>query len=298
MSSQRGVKERSRHSAGDDVRGRLLAGLPVEERRLHLAGVSTSVLEGGDGPPVVLLHGPGGHAAQWMRVIPALVSTHRVIVPDLPGQGASGVADGDLDGDRVLAWLGELIERSCASPPAVVGHVVGGAIAARFASDRGDRLGRLVLVDTLGLGPFEPVADFGRALKDFIAEPTERTHDLLWRHCVTDLDRLRQRMGERWEPFRAYNVERAGTASVQTALSILMQQFGGPPIAPEALARIVVPTTLIWGRHDLATRLEVAESASARYGWPLHVIEDCGDGPHLEEPEAFLRALRAGLGEA
>jgi pimeloyl-ACP methyl ester carboxylesterase len=298
MSSQRGVKECSRHSAGDDVRGRLLAGLPVEERRLHLAGVSTSVLEGGDGPPVVLLHGPGGHAAQWMRVIPALVSTHRVIVPDLPGQGASGVADGDLDADRVLAWLGELIERSCASPPAVVGHVVGGAIAARFASDRGDRLGRLVLVDTLGLGPFEPVADFGRALKDFIAEPTERTHDLLWRHCVTDLDRLRQRMGERWEPFRAYNVERAGTASVQTALSILMQQFGGPPIALEALARIVVPTALIWGRHDLATRLEVAESASARYGWPLHVIEDCGDGPHLEEPEAFLRALRAGLGEA
>jgi len=233
-----------------------------------------------------------------MRVIPALVSTHRVIVPDLPGQGASGVADGDLDADRVLAWLGELIERSCASPPAVVGHVVGGAIAARFASDRGDRLGRLVLVDTLGLGPFEPVADFGRALKDFIAEPTERTHDLLWRHCVTDLDRLRQRMGERWEPFRAYNVERAGTASVQTALSILMQQFGGPPIALEALARIVVPTALIWGRHDLATRLEVAESASARYGWPLHVIEDCGDRPHLEEPEAFLRALRAGLGEA
>ena len=47
-----------------DARERLLAGLPVTERRLQLAGVSTAVLEGGDGPPVVLLHGPGEFAAR------------------------------------------------------------------------------------------------------------------------------------------------------------------------------------------------------------------------------------------
>ena len=61
--------------------------MPVTERRLQLAGVSTAVLEGGDGPPVVLLHGPGEYAAHWMRVIPDLVTTHRVVAPDLPGHG-------------------------------------------------------------------------------------------------------------------------------------------------------------------------------------------------------------------
>ena len=56
--------------------------------------------------------------------------------------------------------------------------------------------------------------------------------------------------------------------------------------------RITVPTTLIWGRHDLATQLAIAESASTRYGWPLHVIENAADDPPIEQPEAFLRALR------
>ena len=78
---------------------------PVEERRLELAGVSTAVLEGGDGPPLVLLHGPGASAAHWLRVLPDLVATHRVIAPDLPGLGASEVGGGPLDAERVLAWL-------------------------------------------------------------------------------------------------------------------------------------------------------------------------------------------------
>ncbi|MBA4115199.1 MAG: alpha/beta hydrolase, partial [Rubrobacter sp.] len=263
MNRQLDVEERNRPPAGD-ARERLLAEIPVMERRLQLAGVSTAVLEGGDGPPVVLLHGPGGNAAHWMRAIPDLVTTHRVVAPDLPGQGASEVADGPLDADRVFAWLGELIEHTCPSPPALVGYALGGAIAARFTGGQGDRLGRLVLVDALGLGRCEPAPGFGLALNDFLAQPTERTHDGLWRHCALDLDGLRQRMGERWEPFKAYNLDRARTPSVKAALGILMEQFGGPAIPSADLARIVVPTTLIWGRHDLATRLSIAEAASAR----------------------------------
>src|SRR5688572_29952364 len=110
-----------------DAREQLLAGLPVTERRILLAGVSTGVLEGGDGPPVVLLHGPAGNAAHWMRVIPGLAGTRRVIVPDLPGHGASVVDDaGALDAERVGAWLGELIEGLCPSPPVLVGYALGG----------------------------------------------------------------------------------------------------------------------------------------------------------------------------
>src|SRR5919197_5155852 len=82
-----------------NARERLLAGLPVAERRLELAGISTAVLEGGAGRPVVLLHGPGEYGAKWMRVIPDLVTTHRVIAPDLPGHGASEVPGERLDAD-------------------------------------------------------------------------------------------------------------------------------------------------------------------------------------------------------
>ena len=286
------LERRSSPPSGDQARERLLVGLPVTERRLQLAGVSTAVLEGGDGPPIVLLHGPSGYAAHWLGVLPGLVASHRVIAPDLPGHGASEVADGPLDTERVLQWLGDLIERACISPPVLIGQTLGGAIAARFAINRGDRLSRLVLVDTFGLSEFRPVPEFGLALREFLAQPTARTHQDLWRYCAFDLDALRQRMGERWEPFEAYNLERARTPSVQTALAALMEQLGGPAIPPADLARIAVPTILIWGRHDLATPLSVAEAASTRYGWPLHVIENCNDDPPVEQPEALLRALR------
>ena len=54
---------------GETARDRLLAGVPVTPRRLEPAGVPTFVLEGGAGPPVVLLHGPAGNAAHWARVL-------------------------------------------------------------------------------------------------------------------------------------------------------------------------------------------------------------------------------------
>ena len=278
-----------------ELRARLLADLPVEERRIELAGVSTAVLEGGDGPPLVLLHDPAEYAAKWRWVIPDLVTSYRVVAPDLPGHGTSEVTDGSLTAERVLSWLDELIEHTCSEPPALVGLILGGGIAARFASSRGSRISRLVLVDSLGLAPLQPAPEFGLALEAYLGDPSEETHDELWRHCAFDLDRLRERMGETWEPFAAYNLDRARSPSVQAALHALMQEFAFQAIPAEDLAGIAVPTTLIWGRHDLATPLHVAEAVGARYGWPLHVIEDTADDPVVERPEAFVQALRAFL---
>ena len=102
-------------------------------------------------------------------------------------------------------------------------------------------------------------------------------------------------MGESWEWLKAYNLDRAGIVSSQPTQRSLMELFGMLAVPPMDLARIRVPTTLIWGRHDLATQLAIAEAASARYGWPLQVIENAGDDPPIEQPEAFLKALRQAL---
>lgn len=273
----------------------LVAEMPVAERQLELAGISTGVLEGGAGPPVVLLHGPGEYAAKWMRVIPHLAETHRVVAPDLPGHGRSTVGDDPLDRERIVAWTGELIDETCPSPPAMVGLILGGAIAARFAVDHSDRLSQLVLVDSLGLVPFDPHPEFGRALNEFLEDPNQQTHQSLWQQCAFDLDALKSRMGERWEPFESYNIDRARSSNTQLALNSLMGEFGFPAIPDHELEKIAAPTTLIWGRHDLATALQVAETASSRYGWPLHVIENSADDPPIEQPEAFLRAVHLAL---
>jgi len=289
---------RTQARAGGGAREGLLAGLPVTERQLRLNGISTAVLEGGDGPPVVLLHGPGEYGAKWLRVIPHLVLAHRVIAPDLPGHGASDGIDGPVDVERVLGWLDDLIECTCSARPVLVGQITGGAIAAHFAAGRGERIRALALVDTLGLAEFQPAPEFGLALTEYMTQPTEETYDRLWRRCAFDLDTLRSRMGERWERIKAYSLDRARAPELGATQHALMGMFGIPVIPPAVLERITVPTTLIWGRHDLATALSVAQSASERYGWPLHVIENAADDPAMEQPDAFVDALRAGLGDA
>jgi pimeloyl-ACP methyl ester carboxylesterase len=295
MSRQRMVEDGRRRADGDDARRRVLAGAPVTERRLDLAGVSTAVLEGGDGPPVVLLHGQGGWSGMWLPVITDLVTTHRVIAADLPGLGASVVPDGPPDAARVLAWLGELIQRTCQAPPVLVGASLGASIAARFAIAHPDRLSRLVLVGAGSLARFRPAPGVLLALIRFIARPGERTQQGFLRQVAVDPARVRALSGERWEASQTYSLDRARTPSVRAANRRMLRELGTRTIPPEELARIAVPTTLVWGRQDRVMRLRIAEQASTRYGWPLHVIEDAGHFA-LEQPEAFQRALRAALG--
>lgn len=90
-------------------------------------------------------------------------------------------------------------------------------------------------------------------------------------------------------------------AAVSAAYQVLRNYFPdrARPAVPRAeLDRIAVPTTLIWGRHDLATPHLVAEAVSKRFGWPLHVIEDAADDPPIEQPETFLKSLDAALGSS
>jgi pimeloyl-ACP methyl ester carboxylesterase len=292
--SHESTSRRSRPSpARDSNRARVLAGMPVTERRLVLNRISTAVLEGGKGPPIVLLHGPGGYAAHWFRVIPHLVSTHLVIAPDLPGHGASARCEGAPDNDALLGWLDDLIECTCPTPPIVVGQAVGGAIAARFASEWSARLRALVLVNTLGLRAFQPLPEFGSALEAFFTAPTAQTHERLWTQCALDLSALRRELGKEWDALEAYNLECAQEPGQLAAVADLMAHFGIPAIPPPVLARITVPTTLIWGREDRATPIRAAAEASVRYGWELRAIGGAADDPTIEQPLAFVSALRA-----
>ena len=294
MATPHGAPVPTQRSAGEDARARLLSGLPVTERRLPLAGVSTAVLEGGDGRPIVLL--AAEFAAVWLRVIPDLVTTHRVIAPDLPGLGASAVPDGRLDADTALAWLDELIDHTCAIPPVLVGKGAAGALAARFTIGHSDRVDRLVLVDTYGLDRFRPPPGMALSFLSLLVRPTERGLQRSFRnYCFVDLDDLRAEMGERYEWISAYALDRFRTPSVKAAMRSLLGQLASP-IPAHDLDQIAVPTTLIWGRQDVGMRLNVAEAASLRYGWPLHVIENARDDPAVERPAAFLEALRTALG--
>jgi pimeloyl-ACP methyl ester carboxylesterase len=276
-------------------RKQLLSNLPVTERNLVLAGISTSVLEGGQGAPIILLHGQGEFAITWMRIFNDLVETHKIIVPDLPGHGDTSIPKDALDSGQLMNWLDALIEKTCERPPVLVGHLLGGSIAARYAAKNNNRIEKLILVDSMGLAWYRPTLKFTVAMVGHIARPSEKTQERLFDGCFTDFAGLKEEISDSWEYLSGYALDRARKPEMKSALQSMMPKLGVPAISKKDLEKISVPTTMIWGRHDLQVNLSVAEKANKRYGWPLYIIDHAADDPAFEQPENFITAFRSAL---
>ena len=123
----------------------------LEERFAEIKGVRMRYFVGGEGPPLVLVHGLGGAASNWTELAPLLAARHRVLVPDLPGHGGStalpGVSGLEPFADRVAA----VAEREGMLPAPVVGHSLGGMVVLRLALRRPEAVQALVLAGAAGL---------------------------------------------------------------------------------------------------------------------------------------------------
>jgi pimeloyl-ACP methyl ester carboxylesterase len=296
MGTQHGANERGPRSAGEDARQRLLAGIDVTERRLQLAGVSTAVLEAGGGPPLVLLQGGiecGG--VYWAPVISRLAESHRLIVPDVPGLGESEPVE-RLDATAFADWFAELLRETCEQKPTLIAHSLGGSLAARFAAAHGDLLRRLVIYAAPGIGPYRMPLGLRVVAIRFGLRPSERNAERFDRWAFFDFDQARRRDPAWFEDFSAYTRLRAAVSHVKRTMGQLIKT-GTKQILDTELRRIAVPTALIWGSHDRFVSPDLAKGASARLGWPLHVIDDTGHVPHIERNDAFVDALHSALGE-
>src|SRR5919198_993495 len=125
-----------------------------EETRQEVGEASYHVNRGGDGPPVVLLHGfPETHAC-WHRVAPPLAESHHVIAPDLRGYGASEAPPGGPKGEgytkrEMAADLVRLMRDLGHQRFAVVGHDRGARVASRLALDHPDLVERVALLNVV-----------------------------------------------------------------------------------------------------------------------------------------------------
>lgn len=279
---------------GAAARERMLAGLPLKQRRFDVSGVSTALLEGGTGSPLVLLHGGiecGG--AYWAPVIARLVEDHRVVVPDAPGLGESEPL-ARLDGETFAPWLRELIRLTCDAEPTLVAHSLFGTLAARFAAAHGDSLARIIVYAAPGVGPYRMPLRLRLVAIRFATRPNERNEERFERFALLDRERARRRDPAWFDSFSAYALSRARVPHIKRTMSGLIKT--GTKRVPDAeLQRIAIPTALLWGRHDRMTPLALAEAASTRLGWPLHVVDDSAHVPHIEQPDGFVDRLTDAL---
>jgi pimeloyl-ACP methyl ester carboxylesterase len=274
------------------AREEMLAGLPAKERSLDVAGVATRVWEVGDGPAILLLHGGIECAGvMWAPAARHLAQRHRVVVPDVPGLGESAPAP-RLDVDTFAGWLAALSRSMRLERPVIVAHSLVGSLAASVAARRSLAAAQLVIYAAPGIGPYRMPARLRYLAVRFAIRPTAANAERFDRFALHDYDATRDRDPQWFDAFASYTVARARVRHVKRT----MRQLVGSQtrrINDADLARVSVPATLLWGRHDRMVPIAVAHHAATRHGWPLHVVDDTGHAPHIERPEAFCAELTA-----
>lgn len=280
------------------MRQQVMRGIPLVERRIEAAGVSTALVEGGSGPPLILLHGQGGSGIAWVPILPRLLNSYLVIAPDLPGLGESVVEHGEIGPELAVSWLTALIRETCSEPPIVVGFSLGGSFAARLGVANTIPCRLIVLADSGSLSPFRPDPRILPALIRLNIRPNGRNLGRFFGKTMVDFDRFRVSLGDRWPAFQAYGLDRNSNPGLKAANRQLLRRIGTQPIAESELAAIETPVALIWGDQDRIMRIGIAEAAHRKFGWPLHVIQNSGHTTKWDQPDAFVDALESAIKEA
>ncbi|WP_033287605.1 alpha/beta fold hydrolase [Amycolatopsis jejuensis] len=122
-----------------------LGDLSFGVRYVQVNGWRTRMLEAGEGPPLVLLHGTGGHLEAYARNIAVLARSHRVIAYDFPGQGYTTTASADLEIADYVDHLRALLDVLSITRADLCGESLGGWVAIKFAAAFPERVGKLVL---------------------------------------------------------------------------------------------------------------------------------------------------------
>ena len=271
----------------------------LEERLSEARAVRMRYFVGGEGPPLVLVHGLGGAASNWNELAPALARRHRLLVPDLPGHGGSSalpsVSGLGAFADRVAV----VAEREGMLPAAVVGHSLGGAIALRWALRRPRDVGALVLAASAGLSTGNV---WGRELLSvfsMVRPGRLAAHRRGWVARSPLLRRLVFGVVSVADPIALTNEAVEDFLAAQllhTDIDGAWQALRTDDPRVE-LDRIRCPALVLWGAGDAQLPLDDAFEYTRRLRARLRVIPGCGHLLIGERADACDRAIRDFLGD-
>lgn len=271
----------------------------IRAQSMTLHGHAMSYVDSGSGPAILFVHGLLGSNQNWVHLIDVLDSTHRVVVPDLFGHGASAKVVKDFSLPSQAATLRDLLDRLGIDRVTLVGHSLGGGISLEFCYLFPERVDRLVLVGTGGLGrevnavlrsATLPLADL---VLPVLASPVVRGGAEAFGRLMARLGvKASHDIDQAWQGFTSLSDAESRRAFLATTRAV-MDPGGQSVSAEDFLSDLAdVPTLVVWGKRDMVIPADHAERARKQIpGVRIEIFEAAGHFPHLEEPDRFAAVL-------
>lgn len=253
-----------------------------------IRGLRSEYWVGGDGSPLVLIHGLGGAAFNFTELAPLLARRHRVLVPDLPGHGGTEPLPRLESLSDLAAHALAVAEHENMLPAAVLGYSMGGVVALRLAVDRPDAVTRLVLLAPAGIVSATRRARIWVGVVG-ILRPARIA--ALFRGAIARRPNLRRLV------FGYWGAERPEALSPEAVLGFLE----GPPRHSDVvsagwalveddprqdLERVRSPVFLLWGARDRLVPLDDGFEYARRLRAPVRALAGAGHLVVGERPEA------------
>ena len=273
------------------------------QRWVDVDGTPVNLIDVGDGPPLVFVHGLSGSWQTWLENIPAFMDDHRVIAVDRPGFGESPMPREKITIAGYGQFLDRLFDALEIDGAAVVGNSMGGFVAAETAITFPHRVERLVLVAAAGLS-IEHQRNDG-VLRALEAGENLAQYGIAWGLSRADWLTKRPKGRKLLMAFVAAHPEELDPALVREQLT----GAGKPGFVPaldaltsypirERLGDIGCPTLIVWGPKDMLVPIKDAHEFDKLIPESrLLIYEETGHVPMLERPERFNADLRAFLAE-
>lgn len=244
----------------------------------EVAGTTIEVVRGGNGEPLLILHGELGHPG-WLRYHEGLSQNNSLIVPSHPGFGESQRLDWIMNMRDLAGWYLQALDEMDIGPINVIGHSLGGWLAAEMATMSPQQFKKMVLVGPAGIKPPE-----GEIFDMFLVVAKEYMEQCLLDPSGTA--EFQQIFPDDPTPEQIETLEVAR----EEACRLSWKPYMYYPALPQLLGRVKnLPTMLVWGREDGVIPLSAADVYNQSIqGSELAIIDGCGHQPEIEKPEEFL----------
>jgi pyruvate dehydrogenase E2 component (dihydrolipoamide acetyltransferase) len=249
---------------------------------------------GGEGDPLLLVHGLGGGSGNWCEIVPELLERHRVIAVDLPGHAASAPLERGATVDDFAAAVAGALDAEGVAHTLVAGHSFGGLVALRLAHRRPELVRALLLVSPAG------ISTTSRLIEALVVASTTLRPG---RTAARFRRRWAGRVWYRRALFRPWFVADADALGERATHGLLEAQAGHANTSVAGRAMVAgdprrdldlrCPALVLWGAQDAQLPLDDAFEYARRLRAPLRVVADCGHLVIVERPRAVLDALEA-----